>query len=339
MSNKHNTDKHFLWIMIAISISFTGFIWVLAPYLPSINFAPDTGYLHYFWKLPNPNFWSHFTSWGGYILHQVIAWVILYLAQKNPKPFDDKLNKYNYWMLGTHVIFFFVHLIQSHIWYDGIAQDVSILASQGSVIIMLVMIMILLNRRRGVLLGKKLSIPAKVENYVSKNHGYYIMWALVFTYWYHPMEGTMGHLVGFLYMFLLMMQSATFYTRVHLNKYWILFLEFFVLLHGSLVAISTGNGMWPMFAFGFGFMTIFAQVYILKLKKWQYTLLQIIYILLLLLIYGGLVGDFRTINQVYEVAYIPVTDYVLLLLMIPLYLVGFKVVELIGNIIKKRKKE
>lgn len=324
-----NSDKKFLWIAIAVAFAFTGVVWLLAPNLPNVDFAPDTGYLHYFWKLPNPTVITRISAWTGYILHQVIAWIILYYAQKNSKPFDDKLNKYNYLMLGTHVFFFFAHLIQSHIWYDGIAQDVSILASQGSVIVMLVMIMILLNRRRGIFLGWKAPIPKKVQDYVSKNHGYYILWALIFTYWYHPMEGTMGHLVGFLYMFLLMMQSATLYTRVHLNKYWILFLEFFVLLHGSLVAVANDNGMWPMFAFGFGFMTIFAQVYILKLKKRTYRILQGLYLVALVLVYGGVIGGMRTWSDLYEVTYIPLTDYLLLAAMIPLYLLAFKLYELI----------
>ena len=40
-----------------------------------------------------------------------------------------------------------------------------------------------------------------------KYHGYYFAWAIIYTFWYHPMEITGGHLLGFFYMFLLLLHT------------------------------------------------------------------------------------------------------------------------------------
>ncbi len=42
------------------------------------------------------------------------------------------------------------HLVQTWLWYDGLAQDVPIWSSQGSVIVMLVLILFLETPRRGL---------------------------------------------------------------------------------------------------------------------------------------------------------------------------------------------
>jgi len=49
-------------------------------------------------------------------------------------------------------------------------------------------------------------------------------------------------------------------------RYWRLLNETWVLLHGTVVALQTGDpndagkSMWPTFAFGFGFVFAFTQV-------------------------------------------------------------------------------
>ena len=59
---------------ILFCIGYVALIRALAPLLPPIAFAPDTGFAHYYWKLTNPTVWSRATAWGGYILHQVSIW-------------------------------------------------------------------------------------------------------------------------------------------------------------------------------------------------------------------------------------------------------------------------
>ena len=52
-----------------------------------------------------------------------------------------------------------------------------------------------------------------------------------------------------------------FLTRAHVNRWWTLVLEVAVLAHGTLVAINQGEGMWPMFAFGFGGIFVITQMH------------------------------------------------------------------------------
>ncbi|MFO7721117.1 MAG: hypothetical protein R6W85_11830, partial [Gillisia sp.] len=84
------------------------------------------------------------------------------------------------------------HLVQTQIWYDGIAQDVSIWSSQVSVIIMLVLILLMEIPRRGLFWGKKIPFSKSITSFVRRYHGYYIAWAVIYTFWYHPMENTSG---------------------------------------------------------------------------------------------------------------------------------------------------
>ncbi len=121
-------------------------------------------------------------------------------------------------------------------------------------------------------------------------HGYYFAWATVYTFWYHPMEATSGHLIGFLYMFLLLVQGSLFFTRAHVNRWWTLFLEVAVLAHGTLVAIMQGEGMWPMFAFGFGFGGIFVitQMHGLNWSRWVRGLVLAAYVAGVVAVYAPL---------------------------------------------------
>ena len=56
------------------------------------------------------------------------------------------------------------------------------------------------------------------------------------------------------------------YTELHLNRYWRLFQEIFVIVHGGLVAWQTGGPdlqgprLWPMFVFGFSLCFVLTQV-------------------------------------------------------------------------------
>ena len=81
------------------------------------------------------------------------------------------------------------------------------------------------------------------------------------------MEATSGHLIGFLYLFLQLLRGSLFLTRAHVNRWWtlVLVLEVAVLAHGALVAIMQGEGMWPMFAFGFGGIFVITQMHGLSL--------------------------------------------------------------------------
>ena len=297
-----------LWAGVVFSFVFTALIWWLGERLAPLRntFAPDTGALHYFWKLPEPNWITRASAWGLYLAHQFAIWGLIYYAQTNKLKYTSGLHPVNIWALGANALFIVLHLIQTHVFYDGLAQDVSILSSQGSVIVLLVFVLVMENKRRGMFFGKPATLWQPAVDFIRKYHGYLFSWAIVYTFWYHPMENTTGHLIGFLYMFLLMLQGSLFFTRMHVNRYWTFTQEFAVLVHGTLVAVQQGNGIWPMFAFGFGGIFVITQMYGLGLSKMARWAILAVYCALVVWIYSG-----RGFDKVNEVIRIPVIDYVL----------------------------
>lgn len=295
------------WFGIILSLVFVAIIGLIGGRLNTVELLPDQGVSWYYWKLPERNFWSMVTVWSFYVTHQVLVWLFIWLAQyKN----SNKRSFYRTCLYVVNIAFILLHIIQTHIWYDGLAQDVPVMSSQGSVIIMLVLILIMENNHRGLLFGKKITGFDFAKQFIRKYHGYFISWALVYTFWYHPTVSTNGHLVGFFYMFLLFIQMSMIYTQVHMNKKWIVVIELTVLFHGTLVAIEQGANMWPMFMFGFGFIFIATQVYGLKLKKQTIGIIQIIYIGLVLLIYNDLIGV-KSFTDIHQVLWIPIIEYIL----------------------------
>ena len=295
------------WVSIIVAFLLTGFIGLIGGRLNSITLLPDQGASWYYWKLPTKEFWPRLTAWAFYILHQVIIWILIYLAQfKNIK----NRNKRRIQILLANLFFILIHILQSHIWYEGLAGDVPVMSSQGSVIVMLILILIMENDRRGLFFGKKIPGFKDIKKFIMKYHGYFISWALVYTFWFHPTVATSGHLVGFFYMFLLFTQLSVIYTPVHTNKYWTFILEVFVLFHGTMVAINQGNGMWPMFCFGFAGMLVVTQIYGINLKKWLRLIVQIIYIIGVVLVYGGFMG-INTPDMVHQITWIPIIEYLL----------------------------
>ena len=93
-----------------------------------------------------------------------------------------------------------------------------------------------------------------VGDAVRRYHGYYFSWAIIYTFWYHPVEMTSGHLAGFAYMMLLLLQCSLFFTRFHTNRWWTVSLEFLFVIHGSMVAYfimnQPGRAPWAYFLFG-----------------------------------------------------------------------------------------
>jgi hypothetical protein len=221
--------------------------------------------------------------------------------------------------LGLNALFIVLHFAQTHLWYDGIAQDVSIWTSQGSVILMLVLILLMENRRRGLVWGWKAPIPEDTVSFVRKYHGYVFSWAIVYTFWYHPMVNTSGHLIGFFYMFLLMLQGSLFFTRIHVNRWWTFVQEVTVLFHGTLVAVMQGNGLWPMFAFGFGGLLILTQMHGLPVGRLVRWALLALYVAGALLTYGAL--GWGRLN---EIVRIPLIEYAAVLLLAGLITLGLR---------------
>ena len=306
-TNKENflDSSKVLWAGVIFSFLFTGLIWLVRPYLiPQIDFLPDTGVSWYYWQLPEPNFWTRASAWGLYLAHQIAIWTLIYQGRKQKLKYTKGLHKLNIMALAVNAIFIVLHLFQTAIWYDGLAQDVSIFTSQGSVIVMLVAILLMENQRRGLFFGKKVNFLKEAGRVMRDYHGYIFSWAIIYTFWYHPIESTPGHLLGLLYTFLLLLQSSLMFTRAHVNKWWTVALELTVLVHGTTVAIFQGNGIWPMFFFGFASLFIVTQMYGLGLSKaWRWGFIAA-YVAGVIAVYSS-----RGWDMVNEVIRIPVIEY------------------------------
>ena len=124
------------------------------------------------------------------------------------------------------------------------------------------------------------------------------------------MENELAHLFGFFYMYLLFIQLSLAKTKLHHNYIWTIILEVTVLVHGTIVAISTDNAPYAMFLFGFATVFFVTQIYGLKLKKSIIMITQILYLVLIVLEYSGVFSgnSWANINEVFR---IPVIDYLL----------------------------
>jgi hypothetical protein len=293
-----------LIITLIVSALLVLLTWVLGGRLASVPHLPDEGSHWYFWQLASPYAASRLSAWIGYALHQFFILLILIKARKLDKSAPDVVSKFNIAALLINLIFILLHLMQTHIWYDGLAQDVPIWTSQGSVIVMLVLILVMLTPRRGFILGKKISLPAKGVKFLNIFHGIFISWALVYTFWFHPMEGTYGLLSGFFYMFLLFTQLSLFKTSIHFNMKWLVLLESMVAIYGTLITLQKANPIWPMFLSGFLFMFAFTYVFGLTKKKLLRVFTIVLYVIVVLIMYY-----FRGFNRLYEVSFIPVALY------------------------------
>jgi len=290
-----------LWGGVIFSLLFTGLIWLVGGRLDTwhATFLPDTGYDWYWWQLPEKNWGARLTAWGFYLAHQFAIWGIIFYAQRNKSKYTSGLHNFNYWALGANAFFIFLHLIQTHVWYDALAQDVSVSSSQGSVIIMLVMVLMMETPRRGLFLGQK-------------------VWAIIYTFWYHPTVATSGHLIGFFYTFLLMVQSSLFFTRAHMNRWWTFSLEVIVLVHATLVAIGQASDIWPMFFFGFAGIVVLTQIHGLGLSRLTRGLIIAAYIGSALWVYNE-----RGLEKINEIIRIPFIEY------LAVYVIAFIITAII----------
>jgi len=296
-----------IWLVcIGLCIVAAASILTLKPFISGIEFAPDQGFNWYFWKRPDPDFWSRFSVWGAYLLHQIFIWGVISWAVRHRDTLKNRtiMHPLNWVALGGTGFFVVLHYLQTAIFYDGLGQDLPVITSQSSVILVLVIVLLMEAPRRGLFFGSGKSWFANIKPILIRYHGYYFAWAVTFTYWYHPMETTLGHIAGFFYTFLLFLQASFIFTRVHTNRFWTFALEGSVLVHGVIVALVAGQEFWAMFAFGFLFLVVVTQMHGLglgRIAKWTIGL--------------GSVGatiwvySYRGWSNLNEVLRIPAIDY------------------------------
>lgn len=325
-------DAQAALVGIVFAFLFSALVWWGSQFLNDVQLLDDQGVSWYYWKLPEPTFWTRASAWGGYLAHQLTFWGLIYYAQTRVRQYSDGLHKVNFLALGLNAFFILLHFAQTQFFYDGIAQDVSIWSSQASVIVLLVWVLLMENRRRGLFFGKPAPISKQVIRFARKYHGYLFAWATVYTFWYHPMVFTTGHIVGFFYMFLLLLQGSLFLTRIHINRWWMFFQEALVLVHATIVAVMQGGQIWPMFAFGFGGVFVITQMHGLGLNRW------IKYSVLLTFIIGvGMVYNQRGWNQLNEIIRIPLIDYLLVFVLAGILGLGIWIVRKIQGRIHQQE--
>lgn len=317
-TNQANLFLKYILPGVLISAVFTVVIGLTAANLSGFQIVGRTVPFAYPWRLTEPNAMARLTAWTGYLLHNLIAWSILFLAQREKPKFGNDLRWFNWAMIATTLVFIVLHIFQTQLFYDGLARDVPEVTAQGSVAIMLMIIIIFETPRRGLIFGRKFKFKDGFMQIARKYHGYFFAWAIIYTFWYHPTEGTWGHLMGFLYMFMLFAQSSLIFNRAHLNRWWTVSLEIFVIIHGTVVALLQGSEMWTMFAFGFGAMFFLTQMYGLGLNTWTKRSLAIGFIVLITAYYA-LAGNLGRLNEVIR---IPMIDYIFIFLLYGIYL-GF----------------
>lgn len=261
---------------------------------------PGIGLAHYEWQLATPTVWSQITIWGGFALHLLLFWWAIYYAQKHYPKYSDGLRPANYWALGINAVFIVAHYVQSLVFYDAMAQYIPSWTAQATVIMMLVVILGMENQRRGMFFGKKVPLKQEFVRWLKEYHPYAFSFAIIYTFWYHPMVPTPGHIFGFLYTMIVLLQGSLMFTRAHLNTRWRFLMEILVLPHAAFVALFQTEMLLWMFTFGFGGMFIVTQMHGLGLKAWVRNTFYAAFALLVVMVYF-VVREPRFINEVIRV--------------------------------------
>ena len=152
-------------------------------------------------SVPEATVGTRAVVWICYLVHQCLIWGIIYKAQKEHErntTYHTQLRWYNVWSFVVNCCGYLLHLLQTHTTYDALAQDVTEASSQASVIMLLVMILLMEYKTRGLFLGWPANastarcwhFPLHPLELMRKYHGYAFSWATIFTLWYHPMEPT-----------------------------------------------------------------------------------------------------------------------------------------------------
>lgn len=293
------SSRLMLW-SLAGAFAFVAAIALLDNRLAHFVIGPDRPGMWYEWQLTAPGWASRASAWTGYALHQIAFWALIWKAQHSKLQWTDHAKPINLVAFAVTAIFILLHLVQTHFWYDGIAQDVHEGTSQWSVILLLLMIILMENRRRGITFGMRWGgFVEESGGILRRYHGYYFSWAAIYTFWYHPMIATPGHLAGFLYMFLLFIQGSLFFTRAHLNRWWTATLELMVLFHGVAVAVVAGDGNWQMFAFGLAGVFVVTQCWGLGFSRRTCLALVGAYALVVIAYYSQ--WDWRELPRVFRI--------------------------------------
>ncbi len=284
-----------------------------------------------FWQLPEATRnlpLSQTTAWLLYSGHQLTVWWTIFVAQREyhthggfitdgvnsasgPK-FTVGIRWINKLALGANGFFWVMHLVHTHaLGYDALASTAHEMSSQGSVILMLIIILMMEGPKRGLFFGRasfcwNIEAVAVAKRY----HGYVFSWAVIYTFWYHPMEGYFGHLFGFFHVWLIMLQGSLMYTTAHLNRYWRMVCEAWVFIHGMVISMQTlSSDSWPMFTFGFGAIFALTQVPGLPCLQDRHWALRVVPLIVFIIAYVVTYVSVTKWTKPHVVVFIPMAEY------------------------------
>ncbi|KAI8640649.1 hypothetical protein BD408DRAFT_419421 [Parasitella parasitica] len=262
----------------------------------------------YPWRRIEPSQIGITIAWFAYLLHQFGQWLILAKLQMSKKRQARWSSDYQWWnwqMVYLNGFMALYKLVHGHIFYDGLAINVAEGIAQGSVVLILIFAIIIAIPYRGVIFGYgKRPASNSIIHFTQKYHGYAMSFGTVLNFHYHPVEGTMGHLFGFVYQCLLIWQSTNFLHKSHRNKSWVLFLETWVFIHGTLTALIQPGVGWQIFSYGFMIMFLVNQIFQTRASQSK-LLMSVIYAVFFAWIYWG----FREDKAYYRATFIPISEY------------------------------
>lgn len=302
---KHWRKDEIAWaIGLLMCLFFTILVGALSGCLNSVLHPVDRGPTWYYWVLPEPTITTRLTVWVLYMSHQLLHLVSVYYGQHYYNNYSHSLRPLHYWMAGMNFVFVLLHILQSHITYDGLAQDLPLIPVLGFAGMALLWVLLMENNRRGLFFGYQIPFSENLIQFSRKYHPYYFSLAFVAVFWFHPMEGTWQHLSGLLYTLVFLLQSCLFFTPMHCKKYWTCSVEVMVIIHGSVVGFYEVNKTWSAYFFGFAMVFVVTQMHGLDLKFSSKAVIIILIVIGSVLLYLQRGGDF--IKELYG---IPALEY------------------------------
>lgn len=310
MINKKNYFKILFLTMLVFSLLLYPFSMIFNSH---IKFSPDRGPSWYLWKTTHWDWVNVICVWSLFIIHFIgNIYLIIKIQRFKPRGF----NNFHVKLYFFNVIFIILHYVQTALNFDGLAKYIPIWTSQGSVIVLLVVMLVMLSPLRGFIFGKK--INSSIVKPLYPIHGFFFVFAITLTFWYHPLYFTFGHLLGFIYIFILMAQYMMVTLKPHTNIKWLSLIETFVFIHAIVIAVVVQKSAnWEIFAFGFATIFMFSTIYGLIKNKNLIIKLQIGFGLIYITYYIiTIILGMNKLFDLVQIIFIPLTEYGFALLLI-----------------------
>lgn len=298
----------------------------------------DANVVAYAYKLKNPKLINAVVPWTGYLLHNFSIWGILYKAMNEKPEYTNHLQWFNKWMLAVNGFFIILKYSTSLMFYNGLSATLSLGWGIATVGVMLMMVLAMYTNSRGMCFGrcKGGAKTNEAARFLRKYHGVFISFALINDFWFHPFEGTAGHLLGIMNDCMLMWQMSMIYNRAHRNKWWCLALEIMVLPHSAIIALNRSNDLnrpqiSGMFGFAYCLILVCTQMHgvdISKAGKWA---LALLFVVSCTATYGlgGLRG--KELKDIHEITRIPTMSYMVAGYFLLSYTMFAPCIKKIGN--------